>query len=562
MNTIYIPRTKTSHPGQAARWVFVVLFFACFVLFPVFHGNCAPSAAPRQDQTRLSPAKGAIPDPFPEVIQKAVRRAGRSFKEAEFLAPEYARAIPEAQWRGVQFKPEHAVWRHKNLPFEIEMYLPGFLFAHAVTINIVDASGTTAVPFSADMFSFGSKTLADKVAQTPPGFSGFRVLFPLQTAYSRDIVASFLGASNFRAVGKQARFGVNARALAMNTALADGEEFPFFREFWLVTPQSGDTSLVVCALLETPTLTGAYRFTITPGTSTVMDVETRLFLRKSAAWPQKIGMAPLTSMFLYDESGNGNPNDYRPEVHSSDGLLYSNAENAWFWSPLANPARLSVNTFVMDNPRGFGLMQRDDNFDHYQDIEARFDQRASVWVEPQGEWGPGRIELIEIPSSEEIHNNIIAFWVPDALAVTENGEEAKALSFAYKLYWMTPGVTPHALGRVTATRLVRNPRNDTVRFIIDFESETLKALPADTGLTSLVEAPENAPVTDKQLTKNPATGGWRLSFTARVPRSDGVVQSIISVREGSPRLRFRALLKKGENLPDPLTEEWTYDLAL
>lgn len=517
----------------------------------------AEAAAARKAQ---EPAPVAVaPDPFPEVIEKAVRRAGRSYRPEEFQVPEPFRNLTQAQWRGIRFKNENTPWRLKNLDFDIEPYHTGFLF-HPLEINIVDGSGVTALPFSADMFAYDNKSLADKARETKPGFGGFQIVFPLHGKNSRDAVVSFVGAGHFRAMGRHSRLGAYARALAINTALPEGEEFAFFKEFWIVTPQPGDSSLVICALVEAPGMTGAYRFVITPGTSTVMDVEARLFPRKGANWPNKLGIAPLASMFLYSETQNGNPNDYRPEVHNSDGLLLRTAEDAWSWSPLANSARLAVNTFPLENPRGFGLMQRDNNFDHYQDIAERYDLRPSVWIEPQSEWGKGRIELIEIPSNEEIHNNIVMFWVQDAGdAKVENAETG--LPVAYKIYWMTPGVTPHSLGRVVATRIVRGPRGETTRFIIDFESEELRALPADTGLTSLVTAPDNAPITEKQLMKNTATGGWRLSFTARIPRQDGVVQSIISARDGSPRFRFRALLKKGENLPAPLTEEWVYDLA-
>ncbi|MDL2209567.1 glucan biosynthesis protein [Desulfovibrio sp. OttesenSCG-928-O18] len=533
-----------------------VLFFILTAALPVPEALAASKAASAPAPAVKAPE--AAKDPFPEVIAKAKRRASRSYKDAEGMAPDFLRTLTENQWNGIRFKPEQAIWRQLNLPFEIELYHPGFIFTRTVDIHIVSPTGTEGLTFSPEMFAYGNKALVDKIKQNPPGFAGFRIMHPLNGPYSRDVVTSFLGASYFRGMGKHSRPGLYARALALNTALPDGEEFPLFREFWFVTPKADDKTLVVCALMDSPSMAGAYRFAITPGTSTVMDVEARIFPRKNSGKPQKIGMAPLTSMFLYAEAGNGWPGEYRPEVHNSDGLLFSSGENAWTWSPLANPSRLAINTFPMENPRGFGLMQRDNNFDHYQDMEARFDQKPSVWVEPQGDWGPGRIELIEIPSTEEIHDNIIAFWVPDPATAVGSSEDTGALSYAYKLFWMTPGVTPHALGRVTATRIVK--RSDTARFIIDFESEALKALPAETGLTSLIETPESAPIIEKQLAKNAATGGWRLYFSVRLPRQDSVVQSIISAREGSPRLRFRALLKKGENLPDPLTEEWVYDL--
>lgn len=528
-----------------------LLLAAAIFLTPVY-ANAAPASSKAQPVP-------AVQDPFPEAIKKAKKWAGRSYKPAESQAPDFLQSLSESQWKSIRFNPERALWHDRNLPFEIELYHPGFIYTRQVDMYVIDGAEPQKLDFEPEMFSYGNKSVAEAVKRTPPKFAGFRIMFPLDNAYSRDTVASFLGASYFRGAGKFSDFGVHARGLAVNTALADGEEFPYFREFWLATPKSGDSSLTVYALLDAPNLTGAYRIVIAPGTSTVMEVESRLFLRQGSSWPQKLGLAPLASMFLYSETDNGRPGEYRPEVHSSDGLLLSSGENAWNWSPLCNPNRLAINTFPMENPRGFGLFQRDALFDHYQDIANRYDRKASVWVEPQGDWGKGRLELIQIPSTEEIHDNIVTFWVPDSLEPVGEGD-ASTLSLAYKLYWITPGVTPHALGRVTATRLVKN--GESARFYIDFESDTLKALPENVGLTSLVETPDNAPIIDKQLMKNPATGGWRLTFSVKVPRPESVVQSIISAREGSSRLRFRALLKRGENLPDPLTEEWVYDLPL
>ena len=509
-----------------------------------------------------TPSQEATPgqDILSTILQKTQKRAGRSFKPEEARVPDFLWSLTETQWKGIQFNPNQSLWRKKPLLFDLDLSHPGFIYNHSVVINVVENGVSTVLPFSPELFTYSNKTLVGKVTQTPPGFAGFRITYPLNSAHSRDDVLSFLGASYFNSTGKHARKGVHARGLALNTALSSGEEFPFFREFWIVAPQPNDTTITVYAMLDAPSLTGTYRFIIAPGTSTTMEVEATLFLRKDAVWPQKIGIAPLTSMFLHAETENGKPGDYRPEVHNSDGLMLFRGDNAWSWIPLVNPSRLAVNTFQMENPRGFGLMQRDANFDHYQDITRRFDKKSSVWVEPQGDWGTGRVELIQIPSGDEIHDNITAFWVPDFLTSDSGAQPPASISFAYKLYWMTPGVTPHTLGRATNTRVIRNA--DSARFFIDFESEALKNLPEDFGLTSLVETPESAPISEKQLMKNPVTGGWRLVFSVKLPRQDSVMQSIISAREGSARLRFRALLKRGENLPDPLTEEWIYDLPL
>ena len=536
--------------------------FVFLVSIVVFSASASQAETPPQTApaTQADAPAQTDTEPFLSILQKAQKRAARSFKVEEARVPDFLWSLTEAQWKGIQFNPAHSLWRKKPLLFDLELFHPGFIYNNSVIINVIDKDSHTALPFSPDLFTYTNKALAGKVTQTPPGFAGFRITYPLNSPHSREGILSFLGASYFNSTGKYARKGVHARGLALNTALSTGEEIPFFREFWIVTPKPSDTSLTVYAMLDAPSLTGVYRYIITPGTSTVMDVDARLFLRKDATWPQKIGIAPLTSMFLFSETDNGKPGDYRPEVHNSDGLLLFKGDNAWSWVPLVNPSRLAVNTFQMENPRGFGLMQRDATFDHYQDIGNRFDRKSSVWVEPQGDWGTGRIELIQIPSADEIHDNITTFWVPDSLAPNAETTPPQSISLAYKLYWMTAGVTPHTLGRATNTRVIRNA--DTARFFIDFESEALKNLPEEFGLTSLVETPETAPITDKQLMKNPATGGWRLVFTVKLPRQDSVMQSIISAREGSARLRFRAVLKRGENLPDPLTEEWIYDLPL
>ena len=525
----------------------------CLCLFWVGAANAATTPAPVQDIFAL-------------VEQKALQLAARSFSKNGGAVPDFLQTLTAQQWESIRFRNERALWKSSEVPFNVRLFHPGFIYSRAVTINVIEDGTVAPLSFDASMFQYPSKTLEERVVGKSFGFAGLELCLQAQERGDVDAllrpIASFRGATYFQSRGRHSQYGLSARGVAINTALPDGEDFPAFREFWLVKPEANATSMTLYALMDSPGVTGAYRFIITPGVSTTMDVTKKLFPRKGAPAPQKLGIAPMHSMFLFSETTGGVANDYRPEVHNSDGLLASTGENAWLWRPLANPSRLAVSTFPMENPRGFGLMQRDSNFDHYQDIAARYDRRPSLWVEPKGDWGAGRIEIISIPAKEEVNDNIIVFWVPDDIKPPPSNADMHApqgLSFAYKLYWMTPGVTPHALGRATATRMVRE-NNDTVRFLIDFESEPLNALPADTGLTSIVEAPQEAPVLEKTLEKNPATGGWRLSFRARIPLREGVVQTIISAREGSPRLRFRALLKKGENIPTPLTETWTYDM--
>ncbi len=507
------------------------------------------SSAPEADQ----PAQFS----FEEVISQARLAAAKPFKAVEPRLVEYLRSISEAQWQALSFKEENRFWAEGGGPFEVGFFHPGFIYDQPVVINVVEEGASQPLPFRPDWFQ--SAADLNGGSKVPLNYAGFRLLFPLNSSEETDELLSFLGATHFRALARQTGYGLTARGLIINPAQPDGEEFPYFRQFWLVKPEPGATSLTVYALMESPSLTGAYSFSIRPGTSTVMEVEVRLFPRSGAARPKKVGLAPLGSMYLFSEKENGSAGDYRPEVHNSDTLLFSGGRNAWFNRPLNNPERLEIKSYPLNNPQGFGLMQNDSIFDHYQDLPARFDRRPSLWVEPVGDWGAGHLELIEIPSSQEIHDNILAFWVADEPKNINGADPDRR--FAYRLYWMAPGVIPHQLGRVVATRQVPSPKRDYFTFLLDFESEELNSISAETGLASVVDAGPEATVGRKALIKNPVTGGWRLQFDVSPTQENGVMQSLMSARGDRRCLPLRAFLKKGENLSEPLTETWLYDLC-
>ena len=428
-------------------------------------------------------------------------------------------------------------------------------------INLVDSEGVLPLPFSTDMFEYGDNDFADKVAHATLNFSGFRIHAPMNTTKYRDEVIAFLGASYFRAVSAGLQYGLSARGLALDTGLPSGEEFPYFREYWLVTPRPGDAAFTFFALLDSPSCAGAYKFVVTPGKRTVVDVDGVLFRRKDIA---KVGLAPLTSMFFFGEPTNGMPGDYRPEVHDSDVLLMKTQEGEWLWRPIENPRRLTLTAFPMTHPAGFGLMQADTDFDHYQDLEARYELRPSVWIEPKGLWGQGRVELIEIPTDSEINDNIVSFWAPaNPVSMDAEGKTVEVKRpllapepFSYRMTWFAPDLGFIRLGVPTATRTIKLKDESMRRLVIDFEGEALAALPADAGLTSVVTVGDGAKLTEKQLQKNEATGGWRLFLQVQIDadRLKGVLPT------SKPAIRLKALLKKGENLPDPLTVSWVYDL--
>lgn len=505
-----------------------------------------------------------VPFSFDSVIAMAKELAAKPYDNPDAAPSPFIRSLTREQRDKIVFRPETAPWRDENLPFEIRFHHAGFIYNRVAALNAIVDGVSRPLMFTPEYFTYPTAELRKQAEEAGSCFAGFSLHYPFDLEKGpdeqreKDEIASFLGASYFQSRGRKSNYGIYARALAVDTALPDGEEFPFFREFWFEKPQPDTKSAQIYALLDSPRMTGALMLTVIPGTSVAMDVKARFFPRANAAKPGKLGLAPLTSMFLYSETTNGRAGDYRPEIHNSDGLLMHTEEGEWLWNPLANPDRLTVNRYTLENPRGFGLMQRDDNFDHYQDLAARYDMRSSLWIEPQGSWEDGHVELVEIPGSEDYHGNIVAFWVPgNGMRIdSENGMEV-----AYRLYWMTPGVTPHDLGKVSATRMLKPANSDTIQFIVDFEGERLNALPADTGLACIVETPEQYPVVERRLVKNDVTSGWRLFLKIRRPPKEGILGGLLSPRSANgDAVRFKALLKQGENLPDPLTETWVFDL--
>lgn len=472
-----------------------------------------------------------------DVIARAQQLAGQEYEPPRDEVPEWLRNISYDQWRDIRFRPDEALWRGKKLPFQVQFFHPGLYYDRAVAINVVDGSTVRPVEFSPSLFDYGRNDFASKVPQRI-GFAGFRIHAPIKKPNYHDEVIVFLGASYFRAVGKDQVFGLSARALAVDTALPSGEEFPSFREFWLMTPAAKSKELVVYALLDSPSLTGAYRFAIIPGAQTAVAVEARLFLRREV---QKIGFAPLTSMFFYGENTGRPVEDFRPEVHDSDGLLLNLATGEWLWRPLDNPKLLQVTGFRMPNPKGFGIVQRDRDLDSYQDLETRRERRPSAWVAPSGDWGKGRVELVEIPTKGDTNDNIVAYWVADA--PPKPGERA---AISYTVYWYGDDSTRSPGGRVVATRRDRGNKENAYRFVVDFAGKSLAALPDTTvlrGVITIASGEESAELLDQHVVKKPGTGEWRLTFQVRPKRKEPI--------------ELRAFLDKGDST---LTETWSYTL--
>lgn len=473
-----------------------------------------------------------------DVAANAEKLARRPFQPITGQVPKWLLELTYDQWRDIRFRPDRALWQDAKSRFTVQFFHPGLFYDRSVAVNVVDPRGVHPVPFSPNQFDYGQNDFASRVPQNL-GYAGFRIHYPIKRPDYRDEVIVFLGASYFRALGKELGFGLSGRGLAIDTAASTGEEFPYFKEFWLVRPTAEAGTLVVYALLDSPGITGAYRLEVRPGEQTAVAVQARLFPRRAIG---KLGIAPLTSMFFHGENSTRRFDDFRPEVHDSDGVLMAFSTGEWLWRPLDNPETLRADEFRMPNPRGFGLLQRDREFDHYQDLEARPDLRSSAWVIPKGDWGSGHLEVVEIPTKNEMNDNIASFWVPQAKV-----EPGKPLSFAYDLLWYRDEKERPPAARVAATRRDRGALPDAYRFIVDFEGARLRALPADTVLRGVITAGGGTEVGDELLeqhvTKNPVTGGWRLGFQVRP-------------KDNKP-LELRAFLQKGA---DALSETWSYTL--
>lgn len=492
----------------------------------------------------LTPARGQAFD-FEALTQQARERSLAPYSDPVAALPPALAALDYDGLRDIRWRPDRALWRDAGLPFEAMFFHRGRYHPQPVRVNEVAADGTvTPIAYGAGSFDYGRNAL-DPSGWDDLGFAGLRLHYPLNSAEYKDELAVFLGASYFRALGAGQQYGLSARGLAIDTAGGEAEEFPRFTDFWLERPAAGAQQVTVHALLDSPRATGAYRFVLRPGVSTVMEVQARVFLRPSAQRPvATLGIAPLTSMFLAGEN-QPRPGDFRPEVHDSDGLMIATAAGEWLWRPLHNPARPLVNSFAMEGLRGFGLMQRDRSFGSYEDTEARYERRPSAWVRPLGDWGPGRVELVQLPTPDETHDNIVAYWVPAQLPAP-----GEPLAFAYELSWQGDAQQRPPGAWATQSRLglgFFRPEDAAslagqVQYVVDFAGPSLQQLPPQAPVRPVASSDANGRIEQQLAYFNPVTGSWRM--TLRVHRLDP-----------ARPVELRAFLQHGNDI---LTETWTH----
>jgi glucans biosynthesis protein len=480
---------------------------------------------------------------FDWLAEQAQQRAAEAHVPPAAELPAFAAELDYDSYRRIQFRNEQGLWVDTESPFHAHAYHPGWLFKEPVELFEVSGDSATPIAFPASAFDYHDDEVAAAAEADPvQGVAGFRVNHPLNTGDRFDELISFLGASYFRALGRNSVYGLSARGLAIDSWRDGPEEFPRFSQFYLTRPVPGETTLTVYASLDGPSVAGAYRFIIDPATEerhdTVVEVTARLFFREDVG---ELGVAPLTSMFLFDDANRMGFDDYRPRVHDSNGLSITRSTGETLWRALNNGPRFGNAYFFEDSPRRFGLEQRGRAFASYQDAEARYERRPSLLIEPLSGWGPGAIRLIEASARLEADDNIVAFWVPEAPV-----RAGDSLEFAYRMRWGDLPPENADFAHVVETRSgqggisgIENPEG-LRKFVVDFAGGPLTNLDPETELDVFVDIGP-AELVFATVSHVPASGVWRMVLDVDMT--------------GNELVELRAYVT---GLGTKLTETWLY----
>ncbi|MDQ8201712.1 glucan biosynthesis protein G [Pelagicoccus sp. SDUM812003] len=449
---------------------------------------------------------------FEYVSEIAAERSERAY-QAPTPVPEALMDLDYDEYRKISYNNDSYLWKNEGLPFALGFFHPGFLHGNRVAVNEFTATHAQRIPYLSTFFEFQDKEL-EKALPKSLDFAGFRISSSVGNENDYREVASFLGASYFRGTGYDINYGTSSRGIAINSGLGEPEEFPRFVEVWLGKPKPNARELTLYALLDGPSVTGAYQFVIHPGEDTVMNVKARLFLRESV---ESFGVAPLTSMFWRGENRKSPESDYRPEVHDADGLIVKETDAAPIWRALDLADKTRLSYFSVSRLSGFGLFQRDREFENYQDLEAHYHRRPSVWIDTRGDWGKGYIKLVELPTSNEFEDNVVAFWEPAVLP-----EKGSALDYEYDIHWFgepAPETYPQCTVRSTRVGEDQSYPGSHV-FVIDFEGAG-----EDAGQPELVTAVDGAAtLMDKQVVWNPYLETWRVILRLEQTAEEGVIE--------------------------------------
>jgi glucans biosynthesis protein len=462
-------------------------------------GAADPPRGPKED----------APAPFDYARLKGLARtrAAQAYAAPAKRLPPAVAALDWDHWQAIRFRDERSLWADDGLRFQVRFAHPGYTLDKPVRMYEVVNGSAREITFDATLFDYTRAGIRPAAVPANLGFGGFRILH--HTNWARDC-AAFQGASYFRAVDGDLQYGISQRGLAINCGLPEPEEFPDFIAYYLERPARDSSRLTVYGLLDSPSVAGAYRFVIDVGDTTLMDIDSALYPRRQI---ERIGIAPATSMFLCGKNDRRIDDDWRPEIHDSDGLQICTGAGEWIWRPLVNPASVRVNSFLDDAPRGFGLMQRERQFAQYQDDGVFYDKRPSVWIEPKSAWHKGAVMLVEIPTPDETNDNIVAFWTPE-----EKPQAGVEYLYGYRLYWCRDNPHGPKQATVIATRTgvggqVGVKRSHFAwRFVVDFAGGELAALsenahvvPVITTSRGRIEIPSA-----RRIVSRP--GEWRAAF--------------------------------------------------
>jgi periplasmic glucans biosynthesis protein len=462
----------------------------------------------------------------PAVVTESARQlARRAYVPPNPALPDPFNGLNYEAYVGIRHRPERFLWSDEGRPTVIEPLHRGYLFTTPVAISVVENGTVRRIVYDANRYQFGRLNPPSTVGDI--GFSGFRILAGGENG--REI-AVFQGASFFRSLAKGQNLGAMARAMAIRTADARGEEFPIFRAFWIERP-GADGVTVVHAVADSESATAAFRFTIRPNDITIIDTEATIFARTVI---ENIGFGAMQATFLFAANRRRNVDDMRPAVHEVSGLQMLNGRGEWIWRPVSNPEQLQISSFIDENPKGFGLVQRERDFAAFHDDDQQFQLRPTLWIEPIGDWGPGQVQLIEIPSDSEVNDNIIAFWRPrQPLAA---GSET---SVAYRQFWCWAPPERPPLATMVGFRIGRGGTARRRRFLVEFAGGFLNQEAQLEPRLSLSGGP--AQIINPRLIFNHARKTARIAFDLD-PGSENAVE-------------LRLLL---EGPDGPLTETWLY----
>jgi glucans biosynthesis protein len=484
-------------------------------------------------QSPPPPPGFAFSDPTPfqaGVVKDAARALAQTgFKPVSSDLPGPFRNLTYDQYVAIRGRPGAALWTNETLGFALEPLHRGFIFSSRVDINIVSQGQARRLIYDAALYDFGKLSVRD-IGDI--GFSGFRVLIP-QDGKGLAEIATFQGASFFRAVAQGQNPGTMARALSIKTADPRGEEFPTVRTFWIERPSLAEDTLIMHALIDSESVSGAYRFTLRPGEATIIDTECTLFPRVGV---DNFGLATMSATVVSDPIDHRRVDDVRLSIAEIGGVQMSTGQSEWVWRPASNRETLQISTFVDEHPRGFGFLQRDREFDHYEDDDQHWELRPSLWIEPIGDWGAGGVQLIEIPSDSEANDNIIAYWRPHQPLVAGN-----ETSFAYRQFWCWYPPEQPALAIVTDTRAGHGSSGRRRRFLVEFTGDPLGDPQQSHAIKPMLTATPGAIAAIQQFPL-PSTKVYRILF------------ELDPGNESSSEMRLRLEAPDGK----PLSETWLY----